>query len=378
MKTTGSYLSGEEQGRRHQALQKLMSESECGACIVVGSPQFGGKRYFRYFTDWDLQSIGGYALFRRDLPPAVVFRASSQAYWAQTVGWIDEIISNQDPLKVVLERIGECGRGREVVGVVGLEYMSFTDYSRLERSGRPIQDITAQVDSVMSAKSEEEQVLLKDTAAIFDAAWLGVVQEIKPGVTEWEAAAIAQRLLAAAGVSHSVILIGASSEGAPARCVGWPRPRKIGTRDLVQMSIEGSGPSGYCIEVGGTFSFEQPDDSIKAQLQTQIDGMEAGRERMTPGTPAGEVATAIDDVFRGAGYTTGYWAGHGIGLGVPEPPMLEKENEERLQQGMAVALHPNAVSPDDRGTLLSRTYLVTEEGGLPISRLPLQWDEIQP
>ena len=77
--------------------------------------------------------------------------------------------------------------------------------------------------------------------------------------------------------------------------------------------------------------------------------------------------------FVARGFETGYWAGHGIGLGLLEQPTLEGGDTRPLVAGMAVALHPNAVGKDGRGSLLSRTYLVGEQGPEPLSSFPLEW-----
>jgi hypothetical protein len=64
---------------------------------VVGTPHIGGKRYFRYFTDWPIQSIGGYLVVGTAGGEQAVYRASS--FWAQTVDWIKDIVSVADPIQ---------------------------------------------------------------------------------------------------------------------------------------------------------------------------------------------------------------------------------------------------------------------------------------
>ena len=62
--------------------------------------------------------------------------------------------------------------------------------------------------------------------------------------------------------------------------------------------------------------------------------------------------------------------------GLPERPTLERGETTELAAGMAVALHPNAVGADGRGSLLSRTYLVSEQGAEPLSKYPLTWVQL--
>jgi Xaa-Pro aminopeptidase len=376
LKAAGSYLSHHEQERRYDGLRHIMAAAECADAIVVGPAQIGGKRYFRYFTDWNIQSFGGYILVGGAGPPTVVFRAWSQAYWSSRIGWIQDIVSDRDPLGIVLDRISSNdGHGR--IGLVGTDYMSVSDYTRLiETLGSRVVDLTSQVDELTAVKSVEEQELLRQSGAIFDDAWKAILQAANPGMSEWELAAVAGKELLARGVSHSIILIGASRPDSPAACVGWPRDRRLSREDAVQMSIEGPGPSGYCIEVGGIFSFGPPSSTLKQQFEAQLRGMEAGVGLLVEGRTSGQVAEAVDREFREAGYRTGYPGMHGIGLGIPEPPPIEKGNLRVLVSGNVVAMHPNAVSEAGVGTLTSRTYVVGEKEPECFSALPLEFTEL--
>jgi Xaa-Pro aminopeptidase len=195
-------------------------------------------------------------------------------------------------------------------------------------------------------------------------------------MTEWQLASCAAEALFQRGVPHNVILIGSSNPSFAARCVGWPRDRTVTEKDIVQMSLEGPGPAGYTVEVGGTFSFQPPDEIMVRQFKAQAAGVAAGVEQLRPGNTAESVAVAVHDTFVKHGFESGYWAGHGIGLGLPERPTLERGETTELAAGMAFALHPNAVGADGRGSLISRTYLVGEDGPEPLSKFPLAWVQL--
>jgi hypothetical protein len=85
LRERGSYLTETERRRRNDAFRALLDAAGCAAAVVVGTPHIGGKRYFRYFTDWPIQSIGGYLLVETAGGEKAVFRASSQAFWAKNV-----------------------------------------------------------------------------------------------------------------------------------------------------------------------------------------------------------------------------------------------------------------------------------------------------
>jgi Xaa-Pro aminopeptidase len=370
----GSYLTEAERQRRYNAFRTLLNDAGCAVAVVVGTPHIGGKRYFRYFTDWPIQSIGGYLLVDAAGGEKAIFRASSQAFWARNVDWIEDVVSVGRPGHHVVDLVRQRKFDGKI-GLVGREYFPVSDYQALEAafSKDSLVDLTPQVDELQAIKSPEEAALMRSCGDIFDAAWSQVLERARPGMTEWELAACAAEVLVQRGVPHHVILIGASNAFFAARSAGWPRDRTLTADDMVQMSIEGPGPGGYVVEIGGTFSFRPPDEVMVRQFNAQAAGMAAGVALLRPGNTAESVAMAVDATFRQHGFESGYWAGHGIGLGLPERPTLERDDTSELVAGMAFALHPNAVGGDGRGTLLSRTYLVGVEGPEALSRFPLTW-----
>ena len=374
MRESGSYLSQTEKQRRHDALRGILNRAGCAAAVVVGTPHIGGKRYFRYFTDWPIQSIGGYLVVYTAGGGLAVFRASSQAFWARTVDWIKDVIAAPQPGRHVIDTLRE----RQIdgkIGLVGWEYFSVSDYQAFESAfGKDLLvDLTPEIDELQAIKSPEERNLMRACGEIFDAAWRRTLEQAQPGMTEWELAACAAEALFERGVPHNVILVGASNPTFAARNAGWPRDRALTPDDIVQMSIEGPGPSGYVVEIGGTFSFRPADEIMVRQFEAQAAGVLAGIEQLRPGNTAESVAMAVESAFRHHGFRSGYWAGHAIGLGLPERPTLEQGDTTKVAAGMAFALHPNAVGGDGRGTLLSRTYLVGESGAEPLSKFPLEW-----
>lgn len=375
MKERGSYLSAAERDRRYSALRAIAATHDCDSVVVVGPAQIGGKRYFRYFTDWNLQSFGGYLLVPGQGAERVVLKAWSQAFWSRLVEWISDIRSDRDPAGRLLEWLAPFDGKR--IGFVGYDFLSVRDHGLISNAlGPRLVDLTREVDALMGVRSDEELALIRESAKIFDEAWLSVLGHARPGMTEWELAAVAGGELLRRGVSHSIILIGASDAEFQASCVGWPRDRTIGADDLVQMSIEGPGPNGYCVEIGGTFSFSPVSAEVQAQLEAERAGMEAGVAQLVEGRRSGDVAQAVEDVFVAAGLTTGYRGMHGIGLGIPELPTIDLGDETRLAAGNVIAMHPNAVSPEGRGALLSRTYIVGTDAPIALSEIELGYPQL--
>ena len=115
MRERASYITEPERQRRYGALRQLMDDAGCVAAVIIGTPHVGGKRYFRYFTDWPIQSIGGYLLVGADGWEQAVFRASSQAFWAGKVDFAARCVGwpRDRTLYVSAEEAGRIyGRGK--------------------------------------------------------------------------------------------------------------------------------------------------------------------------------------------------------------------------------------------------------------------------
>jgi Xaa-Pro aminopeptidase len=94
---------------------------------------------------------------------------------------------------------------------------------------------------------------------------------------------------------------------------------------------------------------------------------------MRPGSTAHDVHRAVSRGFVERGFALGHVTGHSIGMTMIEHPRIGEGNETELRENMVVSMHPHAITPDERTCLyMQDTWLVTKEGGLPLSDLPLR------
>ncbi|HBH53133.1 MAG TPA: aminopeptidase P family protein, partial [Planctomycetaceae bacterium] len=69
----------------------------------------------------------------------------------------------------------------------------------------------------------------------------------------------------------------------------------------------------------------------------------------------------------GWGDTFTHHAGHGLGLGHPEPPILVAESTDVLETGDVVTLEPGLYVPGVGGIRLEHNYLITPTGARCLS-----------
>lgn len=78
----------------------------------------------------------------------------------------------------------------------------------------------------------------------------------------------------------------------------------------------------------------------------------------------------VEDFFMGPkGYQTRF-IGHGIGLEISEPPYIALGHPYPLQEGTTLCLEPKMVFPGLGAVGIENTYLVTDGGLEPLTRLP--------
>jgi Xaa-Pro aminopeptidase len=94
---------------------------------------------------------------------------------------------------------------------------------------------------------------------------------------------------------------------------------------------------------------------------------------MRDGATAHDVHRAVSKGFTERGYHLGHVTGHSIGMTMIEHPKIGEGVETELAAGMVFSMHPHVIAADGRGCLyMQDTWLVTDAGGEPLSRLPLR------
>ncbi len=102
-----------------------------------------------------------------------------------------------------------------------------------------------------------------------------------------------------------------------------------------------------------------------------------GRETIRAGIECREANRLCLDVIReaGLGEYIRHRQGHGIGLGMHEPPWLEDGDPTRLETGMIVSNEPGIYVPGHAGYRISDSMLVTADGAEALTTYPRALDD---
>jgi len=249
-------------------------------------------------------------------------------------------------------------------------------------AGWQFKDVTRAFRRLRLVKSAEEIEWLKKGALMTDAALQSLIDNVKPGMREYELGAIVETsALNAGGLLHLCYLSSGSQTGAGA-CV--PRQnlsnRVIERGDVIntEISVSWWGYSGQMHRP--IFIGAQPTDLYRRLWDTTLEAYERGVKCLRAGATSEDVLDA-GDVIAGRGFTINdaYLHGFGIGLlppsigtreakrGIPKPPFV-------LQENMCVVVQPNVVTRDESaGVQLGNLFRITANGAECLHRLPLEY-----
>jgi Xaa-Pro aminopeptidase len=276
-------------------------------------------------------------------------------------------------LKIQLE-LRERGLDGEPLGI---DMSDLVTIQALQRAGIEITDGSRVMLEARKIKTDEEIALLDHACAMVDAVYEEIYRMLRPGVHEHEIVARAQQILFELG-SEQVEAINAVSGD---RCNPHPhvfsdrllRPGDQAFFDIIH-SFMGYRTCYYRTFNVGTVSQSQLD----AYKQCR-EWLDAAIDLVRPGVTTDEIAavwpTAHDLGFDDEESCFGLQFGHGIGVGLYEPPMISRvhsfECPVELEQGMVFALETYCPATDGRSAArIEEEVVVTQDGNQILTRFP--------
>jgi Xaa-Pro aminopeptidase len=362
-------VTNEEIERRYGNVRAALERDGLDAALVCGSEYTGFEGAVAYMSGFLIVHRYAYVLLPRDGEPTIVFPSEARYVGEHGTAWIEEQVFAERPGEWLAERL----RGRRV-GVYGLDYvMPVRDYRALEGACELSQWDVA-FDLARAVKSELELESVRDSVRInTDGFWV-FLDAFEPGRTEEELLARCEEYFVARGCGRAtmdMVLVGESGSALPEFKIAGARP--IAATDMVLPSLEIAGRGGHWVEVSRAICPTGPSSESLRMLDAYEEYDAAARQAMRPGATAHDLHRAVSKGFVDRGYTLGHVTGHSIGMTMIEFPKIGEGDETELQEGMVFSMHPHAISADGRACVyMQETWLVTEEGGVPLSGLPVR------
>ncbi|OSI73177.1 M24 family metallopeptidase [Bradyrhizobium canariense] len=320
-------------------------------------------------------------ILRRQDAPAAIHQTFMDR--DRIIGYPEALIGNptMDGYDKVIEFLSEIGSANRGIGLElkGLSAQAAEKFkTRLPKAN--FVDCTNVVTWIRIIKSDLEISVMREAAAISDAAIMRAAEVIRPGVREADVIAEIMGALARGangkpGTTRfpNVSLCSSPRTGTPH--ISWSEDV---FRDGSQINLElGGVRHGYCAGIMRTFSIGAPSERLRRVHEAEMEGLEAALDVVRPGSSCSDVANAFNRTIAKHGLKKDSRCGYAHGIGWLEPTAsLQDGDMTELKPNMAFHLMLGNWIDEDFGYVLSETFRVTESGVEVLTKAPRKLFEL--
>jgi Xaa-Pro aminopeptidase len=348
-----------------------MGEHELDALVVSGSEYSGFEGAVTYLSGFQIVHRYAYVVVPPEGDASIVFPNEARYVGEHGTAQIEQVFHDR-PGEHIADRAR--GSGWRRVGVYGLDYV-MTVRDREQLGGLELVPFDVEFDLARAAKSEAELESVRDSVRINQRGFEIFLEAYEPGRSAAEVMAAAEEWFVAEGcgrLTMNMVLTGTDS---------YARPEfKIARREealprFVLPSLEVAGPGMHWVEVSRAIA--APDATLSDDTERMLEAydgyVDAAREVMRPGATCHDVHRAVSAGFLERGFKLGHVTGHSIGMTMIEFPKIGEGVDIELREGMVLSMHPHAIAANGEDCMyMQETWLVTGDGGEPLSTLPMQ------
>jgi Xaa-Pro dipeptidase len=356
--------------RRYANVREAMAEHDLDALVVSGSEYSGFEGAVTYLSGFQIVHRYAYVVVPADGDPFAVFPAEARYVGEHGTAQIDQVLQER-PGEHIADRARGAGWRR--IGVYGLDYvMAVRDYRALD--GLDLVPFDVEFDLARAVKSEDELESVRDAVRINERGFEIFLDHYAPGKTAAEVMSAAEEWFVAEGcgrLTMNMVLTGTDELARPEFKIAR-REEVLG--GFVLPSLEVAGPGMHWVEVSRAIAADGTSlsDDTQRMLEAYDEYFDAARSAMRPGGTCHELHRAVSKGFLDRGYHLGHVTGHSIGMTMIEFPKVGEGVETELRENMVLSIHPHAIAPSGVDCMyMQETWLVTAEGGKPLSSLPM-------
>ena len=359
--------------RRYVNVRKAMAEADLDALVVSGSEYSGFEGAVTYLSGFQIVHRYAYVVVPASGDPFIVFPNEARYVGEHGTSQIEQVFHDR-PGAHMAEHAR--GAGWKRVGVYGLDYvMAVRDEWMLEAAGPELVPFDVEFDLARAVKSEAELESVRDSVRINERGFEIFLENYAPGKSAAEVMARAEEWFVAEGcgrLTMNMVLTGTDAYARPEFKIA--RREEVLPKFLLP-SLEVAGPGMHWVEVSRAIATQDAalSEDTERMLEAYLEYDEAARSAMRPGATCHDVHRAVSAGFLERGYHLGHVTGHSIGMTMIEFPKIGEGVETELAENMVFSMHPHAIAANGEDCLyMQETWLVTAEGGVPLSSLPMQ------
>jgi len=219
------------------------------------------------------------------------------------------------------------------------------------------------VEKLRSIKEASEIAKIKAAITIAESAFTAFSADLKPGITEKDAAWTLERCLREAGadsIAFPTIVASGPNSASPHAI---PGNRKIKEGEPILFDW-GARLNGYCSDTSRTFAIGRPDEKFTTVFNTVLAAQSKAIDAIKPGISGKEVDEIARNHIFEMGYKGkfGHGLGHGTGLAVHELPRISPLSDNMLESGMVFTVEPGIYIAGWGGVRIENQVVVRDDG----------------
>ncbi len=343
--------------------------------VLIGE----NRRYLSGYTGEDTQfdeSAGALIISRDHLILATDSRFAEQAKMESP---LFEVLCYQKglmkELPQILKRIHVRRLGIEGARMSHSQFVKLRDELKMQQISIDMQDTVHMVERQRIIKSDDEINAIKKSVAAAESDFNQFLQELRPGMTEHQAAWRLERKMRDAGADAlSFPVISAFGKNSAL-------PHAIPGNTLLKKGIPllfdwGARLNGYCSDMTRTVCLGTPDAQFDKIFTIVYDAQQKAIEAIRPGASSKQIDALARDHIHAKGYGDffGHGLGHGVGLAIHEPPSISPlaEKDIILAENMVFTVEPGIYLPEWGGVRLENMVVVRSGGREVLNQLEIQ------
>jgi Xaa-Pro aminopeptidase len=359
------FSAGEFQ-RRWEAARKIMRAANVDVLLAFGSR--AAAHEVQYLSGYPV-SGAAVLIFHLEGAPTLLVHYENHVPDARRICVFEDVRARgEDAIGAAVAVLREK-RHTGAVGVAG--QLTFQRHAALSGAiGAAPVDLGTQLARLRLIKSEEEMDMIRDGAALSDAALLALRREARAGLTEHDLVAIVEASYLPRGGTTHIHYLGSTSMADPDLCVPrqFPRDRKLRAGDVILTELS-AARGGYYGQVLRTLTVgAEPPYEYSRLHELALSVYEEICRSIRPGASS-ETILEIAQRIHDAGFTIYDDLVH-CAVGGVYAPFLRTRRTTRgaghrfaFEKDMVIVVQPNVVTPDHRmGVQVGEMLRVTAGG----------------
>lgn len=372
-------FSDAELARRYAAVRGMMAEQGLDALVVYStSDSFAGIHYLADFRT----AREAYLVLPAEGDPTLFVQFFNHVPYARRRARIADVRwAGPRDLSTILEHLRERGLGDRRIGLVGT--LPWQQYAALRAglSQADLADATGQFQHLRLIKSEEELVFLRRGAALSDLAIEALERETRPGIAEYELAAIVEGAYLPLGGHTHIHYIASTPMRNPSACVpAQHQSSRVLEKGDVLITEISAQYEGYPGQILRPFSIgEAPTPSYQRLYEVAVEAFQRVAGVIRDGATVEAVLDAAESIHD-AGFTICDDLVHGFGGGYLEPIVRTRRTSATparpltFHEDMTVVIQPNVITGEERmGVQVGELVRVTRTGTESLHRYPMRF-----